>query len=379
MLQSLLNAVAQPVTIIQADGRVAYANDAARKRLGGDLTALTRAPALQQALRDLAAHRLVLPTRITLPVQTAAGQTTCLDGLLLEGPNQRGAILVCDPDVNAAGALPLKQVFQLIDAELRAPMAEVEAGLAARLPIPAPDGEDGTAAAAREFAARLDKLLDLVDAFAADRIVGDDRILLPELVAEVARGLEPLARSLKLSVDSVGLDESLPPIYGSRRWLARAVHECLDNAMRHARSSLPGGLAQEARLDVTARQSGPFVLLRVVNRGVGRLSALGERALLPLSDPGTAKRSGVRGEPVMRIGLPLAQRILQQHGGQVRIGPEPHDDTVVVMLELPTGAPREAMQMDIEQAQRYAADLGKLMATTRRRASAASAVKDTPA
>ncbi len=51
----------------------------------------------------------------------------------------------------------------------------------------------------------------------------------------------------------------------------------------------------------------------------------------------------------MRIGLPLAQRILQQHGGQMRIGADEIDDTTVVVLELPTGAPRRASQMDIEQ------------------------------
>jgi hypothetical protein len=44
----------------------------------------------------------------------------------------------------------------------------------------------------------------------------------------------------------------------------------------------------------------------------------------------------------MRIGLPLAQGVLQQHGGQRRLGADGHDDTTVIVLEPPTGAPRFA-------------------------------------
>ena len=333
-------------------------------------------------LRDLAGGRLALPARLALSVDCASGATARLDGLVIEGPNQRGAVLIADPDVPAASTLPLRQVFELIDAELRAPLAELAEGLAARLPAPrAPAPGEAPAAdpldGARELAWRLDKLLALVDAFTADQIVGDDRIVMHELVAEVWRDLEPTARALKVTVSTVGLDESLPPIYGSRRWLARAVHECLDNALRHARADLPGN-APASTVEIGARQSGPFLMLRVTNRGVGRLPALGDRAVLPFSDTAPGKRAAGSREPAMRIGLPLAQRILQQHGGQMRIGADEHDDTTVVVLELPTGAPRRASQMDIEQAQRYAADLAKMMAASRgRRAPAAAQAAQT--
>jgi hypothetical protein len=71
--------------------------------------------------------------------------------------------------------------------------------------------------------------------------------------------------------------------------------------------------------------------------------------------------------PKLQIGLPLTQRILQLHGGRLRI----EDDAVdglSVMLELPTGAPlRNNQHLDMLQAQIYAEDLSKLMARTRQR------------
>ena len=68
----------------------------------------------------------------------------------------------------------------------------------------------------------------------------------------------------------------------------------------------------------------------------------------------------------MQIGLPLTHRILELHGGRLRI--EDADDELNVMLELPTGAPlKNTHHLDLLQAQIYAEDLSKLMARGRNR------------
>ncbi|HRE13364.1 MAG TPA: hypothetical protein PLD37_04115, partial [Usitatibacteraceae bacterium] len=65
------------------------------------------------------------------------------------------------------------------------------------------------------------------------------------------------------------------------------------------------------------------------------------------------------------LGLPLARRIVEIHGGFVRVATA-HDEAAELVIELPTGAPRrEAGRHDIAQAQRYAADLAKLMGRRR--------------
>jgi hypothetical protein len=66
----------------------------------------------------------------------------------------------------------------------------------------------------------------------------------------------------------------------------------------------------------------------------------------------------------------LTHRILQLHGGQLRIDGEPGEG-LTLMLELPTGAPlRNTHHLDLLQAQIYAEDLSKLMARSRARSTA---------
>ena len=69
--------------------------------------------------------------------------------------------------------------------------------------------------------------------------------------------------------------------------------------------------------------------------------------------------------PGLGLGLPLAKRIVEIHGGYVNVGSS-RDETTQLVLELPTGAPRrEAARLDIAQAQRYAEDIAKLKARRR--------------
>lgn len=73
----------------------------------------------------------------------------------------------------------------------------------------------------------------------------------------------------------------------------------------------------------------------------------------------------------MSIGLPLCKRIVELHGGQLKIQHR-EDDSTELTLQLPTGGSRrENAKLDMQQAQRYAEDLAKLMA--RRRAKAGTA------
>jgi hypothetical protein len=62
-----------------------------------------------------------------------------------------------------------------------------------------------------------------------------------------------------------------------------------------------------------------------------------------------------------RLGLPLVNRIVGLHGGNMRMSIVDGEDTRV-MIEFPTGAPQRGQaNLDMEQAQRYAADLAQLM------------------
>ena len=85
-------------------------------------------------------------------------------------------------------------------------------------------------------------------------------------------------------------------------------------------------------------------------------------ATLFRANPGLPASGSQQG---LRIGLPLAQRILQLHGGHLRVDDD--DGELAVRLEVPTGAPmRNTHHLDLLQAQIYAEDLSKLMARSRK-------------
>jgi hypothetical protein len=228
MLQNLLDALDPPVLIFLPEGTMAFSNPSARKRLAGDLASPARHRSLLKMLHGLAGDRLPSPMRFALPFDCASGATARLDGLDIEGPNPRNAVLIADPYVPASSTLPLRQACEPSDAELRAP-APGES--------PAADPIEG----ARALAARLVTSLALVDAFTADPIAGDDRIVRHALVDEVWHDPEPAARTLPVSVSTVGLDDSPPPVAaagaGSRGPSA--------NASR-TRSGTPGSRRQAA-------------------------------------------------------------------------------------------------------------------------------------
>lgn len=327
MLQNLLDALDPPVLIFLPEGTMAFSNPSARKRLAGDLASPARHRSLLKMLHGLAGDRLPSPMRFALPFDCASGATARLDGLDIEGPNPRNAVLIADPYVPASSTLPLRQACEPSDAELRAP-APGES--------PAADPIEGARAGrAPRYVARARRRVHC----RSDRRRRSDRA-----ARTGRRGLaRPGARRAHAARER--LDRRTRRLAaaccGSRRWFARAIRECVENALRHARVASPGG-APPIEVELAARQAGPFPSLRITHRGVGRLPALGDRAELPFPDPATTRRAAGSREPAMRIGLPLAQGVLQQHGGQRRLGADGHDDTTVIVLEPPTGAPRFA-------------------------------------
>ena len=56
--------------------------------------------------------------------------------------------------------------------------------------------------------------------------------------AALSHELAPLAQSKRVSFVIEGDREDLPPVYGSRRLMHRALHECLHNAVEHARGGV---------------------------------------------------------------------------------------------------------------------------------------------
>ena len=137
------------------------------------------------------------------------------------------------------------------------------------------------------------------------------------------------------------------------------VREVVENAILHARDAAGEHTAPQT-VQIAARQSGAFLMLTVHNSGAAPVGGpTTQAAFAPFGKNAGGPDGG------LGIGLPLAQRILELHGGMLRLRTDT-DGLTEVTIQVPTGAPHQNLQRaDMEQARKYAEDLARLMATRR--------------
>ncbi|MBI4505110.1 MAG: HAMP domain-containing histidine kinase [Chloroflexi bacterium] len=129
---------------------------------------------------------------------------------------------------------------------------------------------------------------------------------------------EVLAEAMEMARHAAGGDQRTvavaapaPPagqgvLLGDRDLLVQAVYHLVDNALRF---SAPG-----AAVDVRARRDGRWVAVEVADAGPG----LTADDLLHAAEPLYRGRAA-RGGEGLGLGLPLAQRIAQVHGGRLEL------------------------------------------------------------
>jgi signal transduction histidine kinase len=140
------------------------------------------------------------------------------------------------------------------------------------------------------------------------------------LVEEFRRAPEARDR-----VVSCQIEEGLPPIQADREALSRAFWNLLENAAKYSAAGSP--------IRVAARRQGSSVLLAVEDEGSGIPIGERERIFQKFVRGADAKRAGVRG---VGIGLALVKRIIEAHGGSVRLESEPgHGSTFTLVLPCP--------------------------------------------
>lgn len=237
---------------------------------------------------------------------------------------------------------------------MRSFMQAIDAPTRERTPL-APE----TMAQGRSLMDGLEKVADLIALFGDDAMVGDERVLPGALLQEVCEQLSTKAAQHRVRLALSGFSADLSPIYGSHAWLARAMREIVENAIVHARKAV-GETATAMTVQITARQSGAFLMLTVRNHGAVPTNGPSTRAAFAPFNKDDGGPGGGLG-----IGLPLAQRILELHGGMLRMRTDA-DGLNEVTVQVPTGAPHQDLhRADMEQARKYAEDLARLLATRR--------------
>ena len=364
----LLDIVASPLLLFNAEGQVVFSNQAAKGMRCRPALLLGSDPHIRAHIRDIAGGHAVANHEIRvegmsddgvarLLCRTApkpiAGLVPMAVSVSVEAPE--AAAVPVPPE---AQRLSLQQIMELLRAELLPPIQQVLGQTT----------DPALGQSVRGLHERLDRVVDLVNVFGEDVLIGDERMLIADMVHSVCEDLSPLTRSLGVAFLMEGEREDLPPVYGSARLMRRALHECLHNAVVHARGTT--GTTEQVVVGVRFRASGNHLLVDIHNNGVLSAAAMNRHAEAIFRPTGHVSASGSDPGDTMQIGLPLAHRILQLHGGRLRIEQD-GDSELEVKLEMPTGAPlRNTHHLDMLQAQIYAEDLSILMARTRKRSTA---------
>jgi hypothetical protein len=103
------------------------------------------------------------------------------------------------------------------------------------------------------------------------------------------------------------------------------------------------------------------ILCRQICTGLLRRQQRGHHPTKHVRQPFINTPPTKNGIPTIELSLPLCERVLELHGGSISFSQE-GSDLNQITFEIPTGAPAEQSdEHGVEQAQRYAHDLHKLL------------------
>lgn len=362
-MQKLFDSLRDGLIIVSTEGVVRYANQAARKIMPLVPGKPMPADGIRHQLKAAGQGYVRLPLTMEVDVQGQAQDADRLRVTLQQAPvGDDYVVVVHNITETQFYENTVNNLAELLHQELSAPFQGMVAGLDALLAKlggdeaysdPASLQEMG-ASVAEEGAALLERLKQLMlmaETFSRSPMVGNDRILAQDLVSEVLRAAQPMLTARRIRVGMVGINENLPTLYGSRPWLVRALAEYMHY--------MAGRTQEGSDFLLTAKGGGNFIILQLRNTGQGMPAHLRDRAFLPFHRGG-----GSPGESGLGLSLALCKRVVELHKGHVRLV-ESDDETTELILELPAGGVREAEDPDgLQQAQRYAQDIARLMQRT---------------
>ena len=191
--------------------------------------------------------------------------------------------------------------------ELRTPLSALRTASEA-LRLKAPDNAD-LVTLQGVFQRQVHQLTRLTnDLLDVSRITRDKltlqrrRVPIAEIIDSAVETVRPLAEKHNQSVNVV-VPSAAVHVDGDSARLSQVVVNLLDNAVRYS--------PQGARVDLTVELSGPLVLIKVTDKGIGI-----ERDLMPrIFELFVQGHKSEPDEGGLGIGLPLARRLTEMHGG----------------------------------------------------------------
>ncbi len=325
---AILNALPDPILVLDGQRRIARANHAARKLFGNDavgqdLAVALRHPTALEAADDVLAGRSALVAAdFALPTAEGRGFALRVAALPLAGGTEAGA-----GEGGVAAVLALHDVTALQKAErmradfvanasheLRTPLASL-VGFIETLQGPARDDEEARIrflGIMRDQAARMARLInDLLSLSQIEMREHDrpgDPVPLAPLLRDIAAGLQPQAQAKGVTI-TLDLDEAAPPALGARDELIQVFQNLIDNAVKYGRPQTAVTVRLQ-RLDAEQVE----VAIRDQGEGIPKqhLPRLTERFYRV--DSARSREMGGTG-----LGLAIVKHIVSRHRGRLVI------------------------------------------------------------
>jgi PAS domain S-box-containing protein len=330
-LKAVLESIPDGLVVQDLDGRVLLINDAARELMGG-----------QRIFRTQRLHELTAVVTETLgpalaPGIYALGDPTRipLDGRLLQA---QAAAIIAKPDTRIGTVIVLRDITADVTREqTREALLEQ---LEEQAVVPSPQSYDSLAALAKEVARNtralqrvIAELRDLSTFEPRDLQDGQRPLPLNDLLWNVAAEWQPLAHAAHMRLQ-VRFGPRGLFILGDDRRLRWAVGNVLDNALKY---SPPETLVSlETRL---ADDDPAFAELVIEDEGYGIAPEDLDNVFTrfyrgtPRNETGVPVRKPGTGQ-----GLFIARRVIEAHGGEIRLTSQIDAGTTVI-IRLPLTAP----------------------------------------
>jgi two-component system phosphate regulon sensor histidine kinase PhoR len=321
---AILNALPDPVLLLDGKRTIARANFAARKFfgndiVGNDLTVALRHPTvLDAADAVLGGETGMASADLTLPVPD--GRSFSVRVVALPAAREDTAAVLALHDLTSLRKAEKMRADFVANAshELRTPLASL-VGFIETLLGPAKDDEPARIrflGIMRDQAGRMARLIqDLLSLSQIELREHDhpsEPVALAPLLRDVAAALEPQAKAKNIRI-ALHLQEDLPPVRGARDELMQVFQNLIDNAIKYGRADS----AVTVRLGPAATGEGLEVGVRDQGEGIPRehLPRLTERFYRV--DSARSRDLGGTG-----LGLAIVKHIINRHRGRLVIESE---------------------------------------------------------
>ena len=178
-------------------------------------------------------------------------------------------------------------------------------------------------------AARIDTIIRQTLCFAKDNDVPFEAVDLNEIVSSMAAAMQDklVDRSLRITLD---LNPYLPLVEGNSLQLHQVCSNIVNNAIQ--------ALDESGEIKITTREETGVVVARFEDNGPGVPAELREKIFNPFF---TTKTEGTG------LGLALSQKILTDHGGDIRLGGAPVRGAVFE-IRLPVYAKADTPELSLK-------------------------------